>query len=86
MKKAMVFLFAFILTMGVKAQTVKQDANGNFIAVKTEATKEPAKNTGKTFTDTKGNVYPVFESKNGKLFYTRTSKAGNEYKIYIKVQ
>lgn len=50
-----------------------------------EKAKEPAKATGKTFTDTKGNVYPVYESNKGKLFYLRTSKAGKEYKVYLKL-
>lgn len=66
------------------AQTVKKDSTGNYITLKKEAVE---KNTGKTFTDSKGNVYPVFESENGKLYIKRTAKtSGKEYKSYIKVQ
>jgi hypothetical protein len=79
------FIASFI---DAKGQTVQRDANGNFrqISAPKEAKTETAKNTGKTFTDTKGNVYPVMISKNGKLFYVRTSKSGNDYKVYIKIE
>lgn len=77
------FLASFI---DAKGQTIQRDANGNFKAISTprDAKTETAKQTGKTFTDKKGNVYPVMISKNNKLFYVRTSKAGNDYKVYIK--
>ena len=78
------FLASFI---DAKGQTVQRDANGNFKAISApREAKTEAKPTGKTFTDTKGNVYPVLISKNGKLFYVRTSKAGNDYKVYIKIE
>lgn len=67
------------------AQNAKVDGNGNYVSVKVQKDKEPAKETGSTFTDNKGNVYPVYVSKNGKLFYQRTSKAGNVYKAYLKL-
>lgn len=72
------------LPFASNAQQVTRDANGNYIAVK--ATQQADKPTGKTFTDSKGNVYPVYESKNGKLYVIRTSKSGNQYKQYLKVQ
>jgi hypothetical protein len=69
------------------SQSVKQTADGNYIAVKdTAARKTAAKSTGKTFTDTKGNVYPVMISKNGKLFIVRTSAStGRNYNQYLKL-
>lgn len=75
------------LYFGASSQTVKQDANGNYIAVKAanDTTNTGGKATGKTYTDAKGNVYPVMISKNGKLFVIRTSKAGNQYKQYLKL-
>ena len=73
------------LSFGLNAQTVTKDAQGNYIAVKATGTTEKAKDTGKTFTDTKGNVYPVYISKNGKLFVIRTSKTGSQYKQYLKL-
>lgn len=70
------------------AQGVKQDANGNYVAVKSERVVKRAVptaiSTGKTFTDLKGNVYPVMRSKNGKLFVVRTSKSGKNYNQYLK--
>jgi hypothetical protein len=78
------FIASFI---NAKGQTVQRDANGNFKAISApKEAKIEAKPTGKTFTDTKGNVYPVLISKNGKLFYIRTSKNGNDYKVYIKIE
>lgn len=68
----------------VFSQTVTRDASGNYFAVKKQTVATVGKPTGNTFTDTKGIVYPLYESERGKLYYTRTSKAGNTYKVYIK--
>ena len=80
MKKLILMLSLFIVTT-VHAQ-VRKDANGNYVASKVV---DSAKATGKTFTDSKGKVYPVFVSRNGKLFYVRVSKSGNSYKSYLKI-
>lgn len=85
MKKLIFSALLIFAAATSQAQNAKQDASGNYIAVKATEQKESAKPTGKTFTDSKGNVYPLYESKNGKLFYLRTSKAGNEYKVYLKL-
>ena len=83
MKKAIILISAlFFLSIAGSAQNAKVDAKGNYISI--AKVREPAKNSGKTFTDSKGNVYPVFESAKGKLFYTRVSKSGNEYNVYLK--
>jgi hypothetical protein len=81
------FFTLMALCLATSAQTVKQDAAGNYIAVKAtrDSTGTSAKPTGKTYTDTKGNVYPVMISKNGKLFVIRTSKTGNKYNQYLKL-
>lgn len=83
------FLCLFIMWLVVvgNSQTVKQDATGNYYAVKAaKDTTTTYKATGKTFTTSKGETFPVYESKNGKLFVIRTSKAtGNTYKQYLKV-
>ena len=75
-------LMAVLLLMAAPAagQTVKQDANGNYVSVKRA---ETATKTGNTYTDAKGVVYDVYRSAKGKLFYYRTSKAGNVYKSYL---
>lgn len=83
--KRLITLAALFIVFTAHAQTkAVKDANGNYVAShKTDTTGNKA--TGKTFTDSKGKSYPVYESVNGKLFYYRTSKAGNVYKAYIKV-
>lgn len=74
---------AFILA--ANAQTIVRDSKGNYSAVIKPKIAKEAKNTGNTYTDTKGNVYPVYESEKGKLFYTRISKNGNSYNVYLKL-
>ena len=69
----------------VKPANAIVDANGNYQAVTHKKVASEQSNTGKTFTDTKGNVYPVFKSATGKLFYVRTSaNTGNDYKVYLQ--
>ena len=88
MKKTTIIILVFILLCIhsiVNAQNATVTKDGNYIAVSTKPSQEKSKPTGKTFTDTKGIVYPVYVSAKGKLFYTRISKAGNEYKVYLKV-
>ncbi len=83
MKKAIVLLSLIFIFLGGYSQNAKLDASGNYIAVK--SVQDSAKATGKTFTDSKGIVYPLMQSAKGKLYYTRVSKTGNEYKVYIKL-
>lgn len=85
MKRLLLLLSIVIASFTATAQNAKVDAHGNYVAVKNATVKNTGKNTGKTFTDTKGIVYPVYESAKGKLYYIRKSKAGNEYKVYLKV-
>lgn len=77
-----------LLIMGLviagNSQNVKQTADGNYVAISGNNTTE-AKDTGKTYTDAKGNKYPVYISKNGKLFVIRTSAKGNKYNQYLKL-
>lgn len=83
--KIIIIWLLVVVSLASNAQKVTRDAKGNYIAVKATQSAESSKPTGKTYTDSKGNVYPVYESKNGKLFVIRTSKAGNQYKQYLKV-
>lgn len=85
MKTLLLIISILSLTTGAKSQTATKDSTGNYVAVNRVKTLQESKNTGNTFTDSKGNVYPVFESVNGKLFYVRISKSGNEYKVYLKL-
>jgi hypothetical protein len=75
--------FLFLSFIGL-SQSVKMDSTGNYIAVQVQ--KDSATATGKTFTDSKGIKWPVFISKNGKLFVQRISKnTGKEYRQYLKL-
>lgn len=72
----LVALFSFTFDTG--AQTVKVMPDGNYVSVKSANDSTGYKSTGKYFEDTKGNRYDVMISKNGKLFYFRTSKTGSK--------
>lgn len=87
MKKVLLTIAAFIfLNATGTAQNARIDKDGNYVTVSTRDTSKTSyKATGKTFTDSKGKIYPVYISKNGKLFYVRTSKAGNIYHSYLKL-
>lgn len=85
MKKIITVLAIVLCAFTATAQNATKDAAGNYTAVKHTSVKPAVKSTGKTFTDVNGKVYPVYESAKGKLYYVRTSKSGNEYKVYIKV-
>jgi uncharacterized protein YxeA len=85
MKKTLITIASLFVVLAAGAQTkAVKDATGNYIASH-KADTASNKPTGKTFTDSKGKVYPVYESVNHKLYYMRTSKSGNVYKAYIKV-
>jgi hypothetical protein len=69
-----------LLGMPGQAQTIVKDAQGNYSVQKKSAS--PDKKVG-TFTDEKGNKWPVYESKKGRIYALRTSKSGKEYKQYL---
>lgn len=84
MKKLLTFI-ALALSLSTQAQNVKQDSNGNYIAIKQHKEAQQPVPTGHTYTDSKGITYPVYSTTAGKLFIIRTSKAGNQYKQYLKL-
>lgn len=67
------------------AQTIVKDSQGNYSAIKSsrDSSKTADINTGKTFTDVKGGVWPVYQTKSGRVYALRTSKTGNTYKQYL---
>ncbi len=86
--KKITFITAMLLCLAMTSfsQNATKTADGNFLALsKPKSDSSTGTPTGKTFTDTKGTKYPVFESAKGKLYYKRTSKTGTEYKVYLKV-
>ena len=77
-------LVAIFSALSGNAQNVKQDSNGNYSAIGRVKDSTSATNSGKLYTDAKGNVYPVMISKNGKLFIVRISRSGLRYNYYLK--
>lgn len=86
MKKTALILFIFLGSFSLKAQNVIKDVNGNYTAIKKDYVKGELKTTGKTYTDSKGQVFPVYITEKEKLFVVKTSKSGNEYRFYLKEQ
>lgn len=84
MKKTLTTIAILIFATTINAQNAKKDEAGNYMAIKKEAV---AINTGKIFTDSKGESLPVFENSKGKKFVIKTSKkTGKEYRMYLKVE
>jgi Na+-transporting methylmalonyl-CoA/oxaloacetate decarboxylase beta subunit len=80
----LLMVFALPANAQIKSN-VKTDINDNYIAIKTKDS-SINKPTGKTYTDSKGEVYPVYITANNKLYVIRTSKkTGNQYKQYLKL-
>ena len=76
-------IMLFGLTMGVQAQSIQRQGN-NFTQVSNPKTSGKETKTEFTYTDSKGNIYPVYLSASGKAFIKRVSKkTGKEYKMYL---
>lgn len=88
MKKATLILGLFLASSLAFSQTkVVRDADGNFVTKSTPKKASEDKPTGKTYTNAKGEEFPVYESVNGKFYVLRTSKeTGNVYKQYLKTE
>ena len=86
MKKLIIAaIMLFSLNVGVQAQNVVKSGN-TFTQVSNKGGKSGGKETKTkyTYTDSKGNVYPVYLSSTGKAFIKRVSKkTGKEYKQYM---
>jgi hypothetical protein len=85
--KTLFIICLLIMGLVVKsnAQTITKLPDGNYLAIKA-APKDTAATysaTGKTFTTSRGETFPVMVSSKGKLFVIRTSKAGSQYRQYI---
>lgn len=76
---------AFMFQLSTFSQNVKKIGNTFVEQVDSskKAVKEPKK-TEYTYTDKKGNVYPIYLSSTGKAFIVKTSKkTGKEYRQYL---
>ena len=77
-------IMLFSLNMGIQAQSVERKGN-NFTQVsnKKEVSEKEVK-TKYTYTDSKGNVYPIYLSSTGKAFIKKVSKkTGKVYRQYL---
>ena len=82
--KHLILILLTLMSLNSVAQ-IKQDSAGNFYQQKKQDTMIATRTTC-TFTDTKGNKYPVYKSQNDKLFIFRVSgKSGKTYKQYLKI-
>lgn len=81
-----VFIVMFIINSTVSAQSFTSNGN-NYTAVKSSngrVKSEPQK-TDYTWTDRKGNVYPIYITESGSCFTIRkSSTTGKEYSSYLK--
>ena len=86
MKKLIITaMMLFSLGIGIQAQSVVKSGN-NFTQVSNKGGKSGGKETKTqyTYTDSKGNVYPIYLSSTGKAFIKKVSKkTGKEYKQYM---
>lgn len=85
---SVIALIITLFTMSAHAQSVSTfKVNGNsYTAVSNHSTtkSEPEK-TDYTWTDTKGNTYPIYISSTGSCFVIKISaKTGKEYRNYLK--
>lgn len=85
MKKLFISIFMMLsLTTTVSCQNVTREGN-NFTQTSNRGTTGSKETkTQYTYTDSKGNVYPVYLSSKGKAFIKKVSKkTGKEYKQYL---
>ena len=85
MKALFTILFLFIASVS-QGQTLATINSKGHYSISSDSSAVKAVNTGKTFEDKKGTIYPIFKSGKGKFFIVRTSaKTGNTYKQYITI-
>jgi len=84
MKKAIFAITILIAFYGLNAQNAREDAQGNYHALNYPADSVA---TGKTYTNAKGEVYPVFSTGKGKIYYGKVSpKTGKYYRSFLRVE
>ena len=76
-------MLLFPINMGISAQSVTRQGN-TFTQVSNKKPDGKETKTEYTYTDSKGNTYPVYLSSTGKAFIKKISKkTGKEYKQYM---
>ena len=81
----LLILLFFVATFAFGQSQSYERKGNNFYLVKKERAESKATETVYTFTDSKGNVYPIYKTEKGKYFIWKTSqKTGKRYKYYLK--
>jgi hypothetical protein len=76
-----ILIFA-LMFFGTVAFGQKYQRNGNQFSVNTEKVKDL--NTGYTYKDKQGKVYPIYQNSKGNFYIIRKSKkTGKQYKSYL---
>lgn len=75
---------AFLLAAAATTQAQNVRLEGNVYKAVRKSDTATVKPTGRYYIDKAGSMWPVFKTQAGKLYALRTSKAGKEYKYYIK--
>ena len=77
----------FCCILNAQSQTiVKPNEQGIYKSLTLPKDSTKAKETGKFYEDTKGNLYPIYKSENGAYFIIRVSKSTNNmYRQYLKL-
>lgn len=70
------------LSLGVQAQNVERKGN-TFTQVTNKKSSGKEVKTQYTYTDSKGNTYPIYLSSTGKAFILKVSKKSSKYKQYM---
>jgi nucleoid DNA-binding protein len=84
--KKLIFMTLFLTSCGIMAQTpVKMNNSGVYQAASKERSVSVGTDTGKKM-NIKGKLYPIFKTARGKFYVLRVSKAGKEYKQYLKLE
>lgn len=82
----LVWLLCMLIAASLSAQKpVKMNVSGDYVTTM-DSIKSQDKLTGKSFIDSKGVKYPIRESVNKKLYYLKTAKSGNTYRVYLKIK
>lgn len=81
--KTLIVMLVLMLSLPAFSQNVKRDSLGNYISV--TPAKKPDIPTKYTYTDSKGLVYRVYQTYEGKRYVVKMSKkTGKTYKMYLK--
>ena len=83
MKKLLIAAL-MLVSLSCAAQKAKKDTNGNYVQVKKDTVADLP--TGRYFINSKGDKFPLYLSKGGKLYYWKVSgTTGKAYKVTLTV-